>query len=64
MACVHLLFKVVGTLMILPWPPMREIPVKAAELLAAIATRSRRWAVIYVVFLFYAMPAIFAFIFR
>jgi sodium-dependent phosphate cotransporter len=63
-ALVHLMFNLTGTLMILPWPPMRKIPIKAAELLASIATRSRRWALIYVVFLFYVIPTLFAVIFR
>jgi sodium-dependent phosphate cotransporter len=63
-ALVHLMFNLTGTLMILPWRPMRQIPIKAAELLASIATRSRRWALIYVIFLFYAVPTLFAVIFR
>lgn len=56
-ALVHLLFNVTGSIIILPVPFMRNIPLSAARGLANVATRSRRWAVIYVIVLFYLIPA-------
>jgi hypothetical protein len=46
--------------MIVPWPPIRRLPLAAAESLSRLAMRSRRWAVAYVVFLFYGLPALLA----
>ncbi|NQW02741.1 MAG: Na/Pi symporter [Acidobacteria bacterium] len=59
-ALVHLLFNFSGTLLILPAPWMRNLPLRAATALADVATRSRRWALAYVVVLFYVVPAILA----
>lgn len=56
-ALVHLLFNVTGSMLILPIPFMRDIPLKSARWLAAAAVRSRRWAVTYVLILFYLVPA-------
>jgi Na+/phosphate symporter len=56
-ALVHLLFNVTGSALILPVSFMRDIPLSAARALANVATRSRRWAVIYVIILFYLIPA-------
>lgn len=60
-ALVHLLFNVTATIMIYPIPSIRRIPIEGARWLAAAATRSRKWAVIYVMVLFYGIPALFAF---
>lgn len=59
-ALVHLLFNLTGTLLIVPVPAMRRLPVRAAERLAAVAARSRKWALLYVLGLFYALPAALA----
>jgi sodium-dependent phosphate cotransporter len=59
-ALVHLLFNVSATLMIYPFPRIREIPLGAARRLAAVAVRSRRYALLYVVFLFYGIPTLLA----
>lgn len=61
-ALVHLLFNVTGTIMIYPIPAIRKIPIEGARWLAATATRSRKWAVIYVLAIFYGVPALFAFL--
>jgi solute carrier family 34 (sodium-dependent phosphate cotransporter) len=61
-AFVHLLFNISGTLIIYPTPAMRQIPLRAARWLAGVAVRSKRWALIYVIVLFYALPALFAFV--
>ena len=54
---VHLLFNVTGTLLIYPAPAIRRIPLGAARSLAAHAVRSRKLALLYVVVLFYGVPA-------
>jgi sodium-dependent phosphate cotransporter len=59
-ALVHTLFNLSGTLLIYPVPAIRRIPLAAAEKLAEIATRSRKWAILYVMILFYGVPALFA----
>jgi sodium-dependent phosphate cotransporter len=59
-ALVHLLFNLSATLLIYPVPAIREIPLRAARWLADAAVRSRRWALAYVVGLFYGLPALFA----
>jgi len=59
-ALVHLLFNISGTILIYPAKPMRRIPLLAAQRLADVATKSRRWALLYVAVLFYGVPSIFA----
>jgi sodium-dependent phosphate cotransporter len=59
-ALVHLLFNLSGTVMVYPIPAVRNIPLSAARKLADIATKSRHWAVVYVLLLFYGLPAAFA----
>ncbi len=63
-ALVHLLFNLTATLVIYPLPALRNLPLKAARWLAALAVRQRRWAVLYVLVLFYGIPAFFAFLNR
>jgi sodium-dependent phosphate cotransporter len=59
-ALVHLMFNMSATLVIYPTGRVRNIPLTAARRLAAVAVRSRRWAILYVVLLFYGVPALFA----
>ncbi len=59
-ALVHLAFNLSATLLIFPVERVRNIPLSAARRLAAVAVRSRRWALLYVVLLFYGIPALFA----
>ncbi len=59
-ALVHSLFNLTGILMIYPSEWVRRIPLSAAQALARVAVRSRRWALIYVAVLFYGVPALFA----
>jgi sodium-dependent phosphate cotransporter len=63
-ALVHLLFNTCGTLLIYPFERIRRVPLAAAATLASAATRSRRWALVYVLILFYGVPALFALLFR
>jgi sodium-dependent phosphate cotransporter len=59
-ALVHLLFNLSATLLIFPNPRIRRIPLRLSRRLAAVAVRSRRLALVYVVGLFYGLPALFA----
>jgi sodium-dependent phosphate cotransporter len=59
-ALVHFLFNLSATLVIYPFPRIREIPLNAARKLASIAVESRKWALIYVLVLFYGIPLLFA----
>ena len=61
-ALVHLLFNVSGTLLIYPVKSIRNIPLRAARKLADLAVQSRPVALMYVVVLFYLLPAVFAFL--
>lgn len=61
-ALVHLLFNLSGTLLIYPIPAIRRLPLVAAEAMARLAVNSRRWALLYVIILFYGLPALFAFL--
>ena len=63
-ALVHLLFNLSGTLLIYPFPPIRRIPLLMAEKLADFSVRRRRWAIIYVLIVFFGLPALFAFLNR
>ncbi len=57
-ALVHLFFNLFGILLLYVPPPMRDLPLKGARWLAGVAARSRRWAVAYVLGMFYALPAV------
>lgn len=59
-ALAHLLFNLSGTALIYPVPAIRRIPLGAATWLADRAVESRRWALAYVLLLFYVVPALFA----
>ena len=63
-ALVHFLFNLTATTIIYPVPRIREIPLNAARRLAAIAVVSKKWALLYIVVLFYGLPALFAFLDR
>ena len=57
-ALVHVLFNLSGIALIYPVPFIRRLPLVAARSLAASAVESRKWALLYVVGLFYGLPAI------
>ncbi|UCC81917.1 MAG: Na/Pi symporter [Gemmatimonadota bacterium] len=59
-AIVHLLFNMSATLLIYSTERVRNLPLTAARRLASVAVRSRRWAILYVILLFYGVPALFA----
>jgi sodium-dependent phosphate cotransporter len=57
-ALVHVLFNLSGIALIYPVPFIRRLPLVAARSLAELAVESRKWALLYVVGLFYGLPAI------
>lgn len=59
-ALVHLLFNVSGTILIYPVKRIRNVPLIAARMLANLAVRSRKWALVYVFILFYLLPGLIA----
>jgi len=56
-ATVHLLFNLVGIALVYPMTATRQIPLRAATWLANVAVKSRKTAIIYVLGLFYGLPA-------
>jgi sodium-dependent phosphate cotransporter len=63
-AIVHLLFNVVGILLLYPIPRFRYIPVTLAEKLAGIAANRKPLAVVYVVGTFVVLPLLGILIFN
>ena len=59
-ALTHLMFNLIGTVLIYPLQAVRRLPLHAARKLGDIAVRSKAAAVGYVALLFYAIPALFA----
>jgi sodium-dependent phosphate cotransporter len=57
-ALVHLLFNLTGIALIFTVPAIREIPLRAARGLANLAVESKKLAILYLVFLFYVLPAL------
>ena len=57
-ALVHVLFNLSGIALVYPVPFIRRLPLVAARALARSAVESRRWALLYVLGLFYGLPAI------
>ncbi len=63
-ALVHLLFNVLGMCIWYVPPRLRLVPLGGANWLASIGARSRKWAVVYVIAIFYAVPALIFFVGR
>ncbi len=59
-ALVHLLFNATATILIYPIERIRNLPLNAARRMARLAVRSKPLALLYVVILFYGLPALFA----
>jgi solute carrier family 34 (sodium-dependent phosphate cotransporter) len=57
-AAVHCLFTLVAVLMIYPFPAFRSLPMRAANRLAVVGAKSKRRAILYVLGLFYGVPAL------
>jgi sodium-dependent phosphate cotransporter len=63
-ALVHFFFNVVGVALVYGIPGARQLPLRAATRLADTAVASRRLAFLYVLGLFYGLPALLVFVFR
>ena len=57
-AFVHLLFNVTGIVVIYVLPFLRDVPLRAAGTLAAVATERRSLAAVYIVGTFLAIPGL------
>lgn len=57
-ALVHVLFNSVGVALVWGLPPVREVPPRLAEGLAALAVRNRLWIAVYVLGVFVALPLV------
>ena len=57
-ALVHLIFNIAGILLIYPYLPIRRIPLFLARKLADAAVRSKAYVALFVLGLFYALPAL------
>ncbi len=58
-ALVHLLFNVLSVLIIFGIPFLREIPIKAAEKLAVVASEKKLMALGYIIMVFFGLPGVF-----
>ncbi len=63
-AFVHVLFNVFGILIIYPFEPVREIPIRMAEFVGNLAYKNRFYAIAYLVGLFYLLPLGLELVFR
>jgi sodium-dependent phosphate cotransporter len=61
-ALVHLFFNLTGTIIFVPVLAMRRVPIRIAQWLADLTLKSRWYAIIYVVVLFFVIPAILIFV--
>ncbi len=57
-AFVHTLFNVTGIVILYPVRVVRDLPVRAAQALATLAARRRRWALAYVITAFVVVPLV------
>ncbi|KAK3095518.1 hypothetical protein FSP39_015589 [Pinctada imbricata] len=57
-ALAHLFFNISGMLLFYPIPPLRRIPIKLAKSLGNITARYRWFSVIYLVCVFFGIPAL------
>ena len=61
-ALAHLAFNLAGTILIYPWPPVRNFVLGLVRRFADLATRSKMLAIAYLIALFYGLPALAAFL--
>src|SRR5690606_7253813 len=55
-AFVHVMFNLFGILIIYPFRPIREVPIRMAEFIGELAYRNRLYAVAFLIGLFYLLP--------
>ncbi len=57
-ALVHLFFNISGILLLFPLPPVRRATLWLARSFAEIAAEKKRWAIIYVLIVFFGVPGL------
>jgi len=63
-ALTHTLFNTIGVSIFFPWRRIRNIPVFLARTLAALTLRSRWYALVYILVVFFIIPCFFVFVFN
>ncbi len=63
-ALVHMLFNLAGVALFFPVKRIRNIPVKMAQALAALTLKSRWYALLYILLMFFIIPVIFIFLWK
>lgn len=63
-AVAHLLFNAAGTLIFLPVPQLRDIPIRLAEALGKAAANNRLYALAYIAVVFFVIPILMIFLTR
>lgn len=63
-AFVHFLFNLIGVLVIYPIKPFRTIPINLARALGDLAYEKRRYAIMYVLGVFFVMPGLLILVYR
>ncbi len=61
-ALVHLLFNLTAITLLYSIPRAVEVPISMAQRLAVVADRSKRWAIVYIIGMFYGLPAVLYFL--
>lgn len=61
-ACAHLLFNLMGVLIIFPFPQIRNIPISLAKGLGRVAGKNRLYGIAYIVVLFFLIPFVLVFL--
>ena len=63
-ALTHTLFNVIGVVLIYPVPAIRNVPIRMADWMGGLVGRSRKWAVIFLLGLFFVLPGLLVLIYR
>ena len=63
-ALAHLLFNITGIVLVYPLPAIRAVPIRLARWLGELAAESKRYAIMYVVGVFFAVPGLLILISR
>jgi sodium-dependent phosphate cotransporter len=61
-ALAHLLFNITGIVLIYPFRPVRQVPIKLARWLGGLAVKSKWYALAYVAGTFFAIPGLLVWI--
>ncbi len=59
LALTHTLFNITGVVLFLPFKKMRQVPINFSKKIGAMAAEKKRWAILYIVIIFFVIPIIF-----